>query len=420
VKTNPILEHLTHLDELEALYHQDPATFKVDFLQAWSDKPDSPVLAVWYERLRFQEFVTPLVHEKKHRPIQIDRNLITMGILAVLSGLIGRLVFPMITQGRLTPLNLVYLVFAALSALFLFKRSSKPIQWIPIVFLLIITGIFLNMLPLQERDSVLLSYLHLPVFLWTLLGWSFSGNDHQKQEKRVDYIKFNVDFALTYGAMALGGMVVTGLTLSLFSFIGMDVSEFYFENVVLFGAVGLTVVAAFLASNNVGFSEKVIGPLAKIFSPLILSTLIVYLAFVLSTGRNPFIDRSFLLTFNGILLFVLAVTLLLIVEDEPHGEKKWFDYVHFGLITTALVIDVIALSSILFRLSSYGITPNRLAVFGLNTVVLVHLGWICLSYWNFLRNRSHRTSIRSAVTRYLPIYGLWAAMVAFGFPLLFP
>ena len=72
------------------------------------------------------------------------------------------------------------------------------------------------------------------------------------------------------------------------------------------------------------------------------------------------------MAFNGILLGVLAVTIFSIVESDSDEKKNISDYINFSLIVLALIIDTVALSAIVFRLSSYGITPNRLAVLGVN------------------------------------------------------
>ena len=66
------------------------------------------------------------------------------------------------------------------------------------------------------------------------------------------------------------------------------------------------------------------------------------------------------MVFNGILLIVLAVTIFSITESGTDENKNIFDYINFSLIVLALIIDSVALSAIVFRLSSYGITPTDL------------------------------------------------------------
>jgi hypothetical protein len=42
-----------------------------------------------------------------------------------------------------------------------------------------------------------------------------------------------------------------------------------------------------------------------------------------------------------------------------------------------------------------------------------------LAYVQFLRNKNRPDVIQDAVTDYLPVYGLWAAVVTFAFPFIF-
>ncbi|MER2112523.1 MAG: DUF4153 domain-containing protein, partial [Solibacillus isronensis] len=245
------------------------------------------------------------------------------------------------------------------------------------------------------------------------------GNDYLNSSTRLAYIKFNLEYGILYASMAVSGMFLALLTLQLFSFIGLDIEDFYFSNIVLFGAAALAVVGVHLVSMNLKLAKNITPFIAKIFSPLVLITLLVYLVTVLSVGKNPFLDRDFLIAFNGILLGVLAVTIFSITEKDSDDKKSIFDYVNFALIVVALIIDSVALSAIMFRLTSYGITPNRVAVLGVNILICANLLWIMISYMRYLQNKSGPKAIQNAVTKYLPVYGLWAAFVIFTFPIIF-
>lgn len=418
-KINPLLQNLNQPSVLEEMYRKNAIRFENDFHEAWSLEPDSIVLAVWKERLQAEKASTAK-DEISFPENGGRRELTAMAVLAFISATLGRILLECVKQQICTPVNIVYVVMVSFAVYFLLKNRPNRKITLTLCALLAFSGIYLNLLPLEEFDSVILSYLHLPVFLWVLLGLAFTGNRYGDLQERTSFIKFNVEFGLMYAAMALGGILVTSLTLSLFSLIGMDIAQLYFENVVLLGAIGLSVVAVHFASREKGYSGKIASHLAKIFSPLILATLLVYLAMVLVTDSNPFIDRNFLLTFNGVLLFILAVTMFFIIEAEENPKIKLFDWVHVSLISLALVVDSVAFSAIAFRLTSYGITPNRLAVLGLNSLVWIHLAWILLSYVRYLRKTTDRSVLQNAVTKYLPVYGLWAGIVAFIFPLIFP
>ncbi|MEC0265000.1 DUF4153 domain-containing protein [Paenibacillus anseongense] len=411
--SNLIIKNLANPHELERLYRKDPETFRKSFTQAWELNPGSQVLAIWFERLNFKESANT------EKSSLFQKDFISMGILALLAGFVSRFIFQFAEQHAIAHLNLVFGILPFVAAYFVYNNFPRKNILYILIALFIISGIYLNTLPLEQNDSIVLAYIHLPIFLWVLVGLAFTGNDYRKGFARLAYLKFNGEFGILYAIMAISGGLLTALTMQLFRFVGMDIAEFYFKNVVLFGAAALAIVAAYLVSRNLKLAKNIAPYIAKIFSPLVLVTLVAYLVTVISVGKNPFMDRDFLLSFNGILLAVLAVTIFSITESGMDEKKNISDYLNFALIILALIIDSVALSAIVFRLSSYGITPNRIAVLGVNLLVWANLIWIMIAYMRFLQNKAGLSSIQDAVTKYLPIYGLWAAIVTFTFPLIF-
>lgn len=410
---NLIIKNISNPHELERMFRNDPKAFKKSFSDAWKQNPDSQVLSIWYERLYFKE----MAHSEKSFLLQ--KNFLFMGILATLAGISTRIIFHFVELEAIAPINLVFGIIPFIAAYFVYNNTPKKSIIYFLAALFLISGFYLNMLPLNYKDSIILAYLHLPIFLWILVGLAFTGNDYSKGSTRLAYIKFNLEYCILYASMAVSGMVLAALTMQLFSFVGLDIEEFYFSNIVLFGAAALAIVAAYLASMNLKLAKNITPYIAKIFSPLVLITLLVYLITVIWVGKNPFLDRNFLIAFNGILLGVLAVTIFSITESDSDEKKNISDYINFSLIVLALIIDSVALSAIVFRLSSYGITPNRLAVLGANILICGNLIWIMVSYMRFLQNKIGPSFIQDAVTKYLPVYGLWAAFVTFTFPFFF-
>ncbi|RTE06315.1 DUF4153 domain-containing protein [Paenibacillus whitsoniae] len=408
-----IIHNMANPRELERLFRRDPEAFKSAFPSVREQHPDSQVLAVWQERLHFKEA------ETTERASIFQKDFLVMGILALLAGLVSRVIFQYTEQHAIAPINLVYGIFPFIAAYFVYKNAPGKKVLATLASLFVLSGVYLNLLPLEKTDSMLLVYLHLPIFLWVVVGLAFTGKEFRSGSTRLAYLKWNGEFAILYASMAISGMLLTALTMQLFRFVGMNIEDFYFRNVVLFGAAALAVVAAYLITKNLKLARNIAPYIAKIFSPLVLVTLLVYLITVIAVGKNPFLDRDFLLSFNGILLIVLAVTIFSITESGAAEKKNISDYINLALIVLALVIDSVALSAIVFRLSSYGITPNRLAVLGINLLIWANLLWIMLTYLQFLRNKLGPAAIQNAVTAYLPVYGIWAAFVTVAFPLIF-
>lgn len=410
---NPIIKNMADPHELERMFRKDSEAFKRDFEEAWEQNPNSQILSIWYERLYYSET------ENLEKTSRLKRDFLVMGVLAIMAGTSTRILFHFIEQNTIAPINLIFGIIPFITAFFVYKSGPRKNVIFTIVFLFLISAVYLNMLPLEEKDSIILAYLHFPVFLWVVAGIAFTGDEYSVRGKRLAYLKFNGEFCILYASMAISGMLLSMITMQLFIIIGMDIEDFYFKNIVLFGAAALAVVASYLVSRDLKLAKNIAPYLAKIFSPLVLITLLAYLVTVIWAGKNPFLDRDFLLVFNGILLLVLIVTIFSITESGAKEKRNISDYVNLALILLALIIDGVALSAIVFRLSSYGISPNRLAVLGVNLLIFANLIWIMGSYAGFLRNKTGTEAIQDSITKYLPIYGLWAAFVTFAFPLIF-
>ncbi|WP_181347412.1 DUF4153 domain-containing protein [Thalassobacillus sp. CUG 92003] len=410
---NLILKNMADPHELERIYRKDPAAFKQSLLYAWEQYPDSQVLNVWYERLHFKEAA------QTHIPFLFQKSFLFMGFLAILAGISTRIIYHFVEQEAIAPINLAFGIIPFIAAYFVYSNRPKRSIMYCLSALFIISVVYLNVLPLNNSDSIILVYLHFPIFLWVLLGLAYTGNGFSQGSRRIAYIKFNLEYGILYASMAVSGMVLAAVTMQLFRFVGLDIENFYFSNIVLFGAAALAIVATHLVSMNLKLAKNITPYIAKIFSPLVLVTLLVYLVTVIWVEKNPFLDRDFLIAFNGILLGVLVVTIFSITERDSEEKKNISDYINVSLIGLALIINSVALSAIVFRLSSFGITPNRFAVLGVNILIWANLIWIMFSYIQFLQNKSGLSTIQDAVTKYLPVYGLWAAFVIFTFPILF-
>jgi len=306
-----ILNNLDNPHALELLFRQDPAAFRRAFPEVRKQDPESIVLAVWQERFMEQAEAS----EAKSRLLARDLRLALL--LAALAGLCTRVILHFVIGQTIAPVNILYGVVPLMAAYFALtqKKPDKKLL-LNLAGLFLGSLIYINILPLQESDSIIMAYLHLPVFLWIVLGLAFTGNDHRSIEARLAYIRFNGEFAIVYAIFAISGMILTALTLMLFELAlpGQDVAKFYLENVVVFGAAALSLVATYLVTTQLKLAKTLAPWIARIFSPLVFLTLLAYLAVLLMAGRNPFLDRDFLIAFNGILLVVLAITIFTLTE----------------------------------------------------------------------------------------------------------
>lgn len=89
------------------------------------------------------------------------------------------------------------------------------------------------------------------------------------------------------------------------------------------------------------------------------------------------------------------------------------------LSAITIIVNGIALSAILFRISEMGITPNRLAVLGTNILILINLVLVTVKLYGVLAQKRDIVSVGSQIAVFLPIYTLWTIIVTFILPFIF-
>ena len=110
------------------------------------------------------------------------------------------------------------------------------------------------------------------------------------------------------------------------------------------------------------------------------------------------------------------VLLYAVSARDQKAQPDAFDALQLVLVVSALVIDVLALLAIAGRISEFGFSANKVAALGENLILLVNLAWSAWLYFRFLRRRGSFAALERWQTAYLPVYGVWAAVVVVGFP----
>jgi hypothetical protein len=152
---------------------------------------------------------------------------------------------------------------------------------------------------------------------------------------------------------------------------------------------------------------------------LVLVTLLGFLFAVVTTSKNIYQDREFLLTFNGLLIGVMAIIIFSVTEAAKSVNNNFNLVMLIALSVLTIIANGIALSAISFRLMEYGATPNRLAVLGSNILIFLHLIAVARQLILLFRKKSNPIQLENTIGYFLPAYSIWAAFVTFILPLLF-
>ena len=407
-----IKNHLEQPRELEKLYRDNKTGFKKAFDLLFPEIEQNIAAQIWNERLNFEQ--REVSWGTKNELFWVIAISLVAGVIAKIPDILG------LDPDYFYPRNISFIVFPALAAYFAWKQSLPWRKLIVISAIFVLSAFYINLLPVNEQsDTLILAGIHLPLMLWALLGFTFTGNEFQNDRRRIDFLRYNGDLIVMTTVILIAGGILSGVTIGLFELINIRIADFYFRNIAVWGLAAAPVVGTWLVQTNPQLVKNVSPVIAKVFTPLVLLMLVIYLVAMVYTGKDPYNDREFLMIFNLLLIGVMAIILFSVAETSNNGTGKISTLLLFLLSVVTIIINGIALSAIVFRISEWGITPNRLAVMGANLLVLTNLMMVTYRLFKSLRDSEELVMVENCIASFLPVYTAWTAIVAFLFPFIF-
>lgn len=411
---NQILSKLEEPIELEKLYRKNKSEFKESFNSIYSEIQGRGSADFWHARLNFES-----------DPVQWGKasDWKFMLILAVLAWPFAKIPFFFdIEEDVFYPRNLSFFVFPFVGVYFarLRKQSFKDLL-VPFGVILI-SLIYINVLPQSSTsDTLVLACIHLPLLLWGMLGFIFTEKSPNDSLKRLGYLQFTADAIIMGAVIVISGMLLSAITVALFNLIGLNIEDVFLSNFGVFGFVLAPLVVTHLTQTNPKLINKIPLILARIFSPLVLVMLISYLGAILFAAKDPYNDREFLLIFNLLLIGVMGLIFYSLAESSGEKTSNTGKWILTLLAFSTIIVNLVALSAIGFRISEWGLTPNRVAILGLNVLMLIHLVMVFRKLILVLTQKEDHSlnEVALIVVRYLPVYLLWSCLLVFVFPVLF-
>ncbi|MEA4985065.1 hypothetical protein SDC9_32266 [bioreactor metagenome] len=410
-----IKENMDNPVQLEKLYRSDKKSFEKAFFEIYPEIAHHQIADFWKARLE----PDPLSKSDVRRT-----DIYFLVVTCLITGFLVKLpqVFDFNPVDNLFyEKNVGLIVLAGLSVFsFLTANQLKIKNLIISVVIFILSAVYINLLPTGgEHNSVVLAYLHLPLFLWCLYGLIYINFNTKDKLKRMEYVRYNGDMAILIAIILIAGGILTALTLGLFSAIDLKIERFYFDYIVIPGLVVSPVVATYIVKNFPSITSKIAPVIAGIFSPLVLITLTAFLISVFVTGKDPYNDRDFLLIFNLMLFGVMAVVVFSVSGLSVNRKYSLKVLILFALSIVTLVVDLIALSAILYRLGEFGFTPNRTAVLGSNLLIFGNLALITIDLFKVAFKGKELKTVEQTIAGYFPVYMVWVIFVTVGLPLIF-
>jgi hypothetical protein len=409
---NEIKININNPRQLEKLYRDHKTAFTIAFNNIYQEIINEPAAQAWNERINYKD--EQITWGSKNEIIFIVVAAFVGGLIAKMPSFLG------IEYDVYMSKNIGFVVFPILTVYFIWKQQLPMTKLVLPLILFLGSAIFINSLPYNEKSATfILSTIHLPIFLWSILGYAFIGGDLNNNQKKITFLKFNGNFIVMTGLIFISGMFFTGITIALFELLKMDIQTFYFEQIAVWALAAMPMLSTFLIQNNPELVNKISPTIAKIFTPIVFITLLVFLIALFYNGKNIYNDRNFLLVFNAVLIGVMAIILFSLTEATNNTSSKFNLIILLGLGLLTIIANAIALSAILFRLSEFGLSPNRIAVLGANLLIFIHLLIVSYGLFKNLKGKASIQDVEGDIALFITVYAVWAAFVTFAIPFIF-
>lgn len=407
-----ISENFDNPEILEKMYRDDRHGFIRDFNEAAGEN-DSGLISFWKIRLRYETDASASA--------SLPGELLFVAAIALISALLVKIpiFIPLISEESFLFRNIAIII---MTGLILYTARIKKITSTGEIAILalpvIILTLYLNLLPGIERDTVIIACIHVPVLLWFGYGLAYTSFDYRDPQKVTGFISRNGELVIMTGLILIAGAILSGMTIALFSALGIEIGDAYMKNLAFPGAVATPVISAWLISRYPELTGKIAPLIARIFTPLVLISSLIYLITMTVSGISLVQNRDFLILFNLLLLAVMAIIVFSVSEsNKSHAGKIHLSFLLMLTIVT-LLIDVMAIVAISSRLTG-GITPNRAVVLLSNILIFVHLLLILPGLYSACFKNGTLSRVEKAITGYLPVYFIYALLAVFILPAIF-
>ena len=280
---------------------------------------DLPSLSETFRRGNTHDLWKTLLSE----PVDIEehrdgiRDLIFPIVLAICAGLLTELprLFGIgFEEGSAFYLkNLSFFVLPFVTIFFIQKRRIPRPALVSVALAFFLSILLTNLYPFsEESQTLLLSSIHLPLFLWFFTGIAYTGSAWKDVSRRMGFLRFTGEVFVYTTLLFCGVFVVTGLTSILFAAIGIDAGKHVFEHFAVPIGVGSPIIAAYLVDQRKNVVESFAPVLARVFAPLLLCVMLVFLGVMVFLQKSPFLERNFLIGLDFMLILVLGIVFYII------------------------------------------------------------------------------------------------------------
>lgn len=310
---------------------------------------------------------------------------------------------------------------------YLSTLAQERWRWYAVVAMVTVSvGLITAWLAWDRTDQIaVLVALHLPFITWAGLGMAVVWRHATPATQFYAYIVKSMEILMTAAIYLAAFVIFCGLTLGIFSVLGVTFTENTMLNALAWGIGAIPVLAlASVYQADLPPAEqnwqmgltRTLRILTLLMLPLALGVLAAYVFWFMPMNfSGAFEERNVLIVYN---ITIIAIIMLLCttVSGEADDQQSVLYYAILTMAILTVVLNAYALTAIISRILQFGVTPNRHAVVGWNSVTLVMLLLIVVQLWRS-RHREWVSVFREATARVMLLPVGWALWVLLGLPL---
>lgn len=403
-----IIENTENFDGLERLYRANKDDFRSAIKELHEENAADTTAAIWYSRLFYKE------QKEKAKNADLLKDIGIMVLLAFIAWLPIRYN----TDNTIRPnkdlvIFLSSTVFSFMISLFFFLKKGFPIKELAVSAAFHICAFFylcfLYKKSFDSSQSTSNAFYFVFILFWFAAYLCYSGRNFKESTSLAGFIKISGELIVWYTIFFLGFLAVSFIILSLFEAIKIDFWNIWDENLLPYALCILPYASVYFIEKTKYQFTKI---LANIFLPVFLAGLAVFAVMSLFSETKPYSDRDTFILFNVLLVFVIC---FLTYSSLGSTESRFINICSLALAVITVLLDLYTLSATIYRISSFGISPNKLTLLVTNITMLGNLVFIL---FRCFKEKSFKVPAEKIVV-YLPAYAVLAFIVVFIFPFAF-
>ena len=317
-----------------------------------------------------------------------------------------------------------------------FNLKNILITFLSVVFILVVdlsSSFFVG--SIDDKDffaqTYVIKYIYNNIIFFIILALSYNGFQVLNSKTISEFFTFSADISIF--ACLIAGVVSTvfGIFATIVIFLIKDIFNILDEKII----IKLILLSISFLSSIFPFLVYIVYRkmktnisiyLSRILMPFSLLFIFILLLLLLMPDIRPYDNRVTFVLYN-IMLAVIVLNMFFVRAD--YKSSIFTKALYIVLPIVAILFDILVLTSSLYRLAEYGITPNKITLVGTNLVMLGNL--VFTTFFNIksilmifkktdsISNIKDITIGDGKSVLYIYVYAAWAFIVCFILPLFY-